>query len=76
MTGLSYTTNVSVIIKFINDKEPFVVLDGIEDTLDYNITYIEEGPAVFLSRDLYISDDDSDASFLINATVKIEDRKF
>ena len=45
-------------------------------TQDYNVTYVEEGPAVFLSRRLYVSDEDSDASHFINATIVIDDGEF
>ena len=69
MHDLDHSTNVTVAMVAINDKQHMLYLNGTYR--DSNVTFIEEGPAIYLSYNLSIADEDVGLKEFTNATVTI-----
>ena len=70
---------VEIVIDFVNDNDPHLLLDGINGVRDYQVNFLEgqdylDGAVpVRLSDNLMIVDEDSGPQILSSATVTITD---
>ncbi|CAI8050929.1 hypothetical protein GBAR_LOCUS27939 [Geodia barretti] len=79
MGGLVLEVQVEIVIEFVNDNDPELLLDGSNYLRDYQVDFFEGqdhlggADPVSLSDNLLIVDNDADPQFLSSATINIQD---